>query len=142
MNPADVVDNMKRLQSLHAHFESLTGQTGLTLSYARISAWHELMQRGYTAADVALVVAWIKRQISADRGGFNRQSLQFSRLIQDADLFEDRLNMARQADASRAPRYPRTATPEADPSATPGLTDSDVASGVAALDALKRKIRS
>jgi len=86
----------KLVLALHAHFESLTQQR-LTLSYQRMRAWDELLKRGYTAADVALVIRWIKAQMGRSGSGYSPSSLQFSRLIQDADLFEDRLNLARKA---------------------------------------------
>jgi|GEM_PF-4311409 len=90
-------ERLKKLVSaLHAHFESLTQQR-LTLSYQRMRAWDELVKRGYTAADVALVIRWIKAQMGRPGSGYSPSSLQFSRLIQDADLFEDRLNLARKA---------------------------------------------
>lgn len=94
MHPAQFPDRMKLVQALHAHWESLTGNK-CTLSYARIFAWHELIQRGYNASDVALVVRWVRRQMAKQGTGYSPASLQFSRLIADTDLFEDRLNLAR-----------------------------------------------
>lgn len=89
-------DRSKLVQALHAHFESLTGNR-CTLSYMRIAAWDELIQRGYTAADVAMVIRWIRAQFAKQGSGYSPASLQFSRLIADADIFEDRLNLARGA---------------------------------------------
>ena len=86
----------KLVAAMHAHFESLTQQR-LTLSYQRMRAWDELIRRGYSVADVALVIRWIKAQMGRNGSGYSPSSLQFSRLIQDADLFEDRLNLARKA---------------------------------------------
>jgi hypothetical protein len=98
--PETFIEQAERLKklvaALHAHFESLTQQR-LTLSYQRMRAWDELVKRGYTAADVALVIRWIKAQMGRSGSGYSPSSLQFSRLIQDADLFEDRLNLARKA---------------------------------------------
>jgi len=99
-------ERLKKLVSaLHAHFESLTQQR-LTLSYQRMRAWDELIKRGYTAADVALAIRWIKAQMGRPGSGYSPSSLQFSRLIQDADLFEDRLNLARKAFCRREGEAP------------------------------------
>lgn len=96
MTPAAFPDHMKKIQALHAHFESLTGNK-CTLSYARITAWDELIKRGYSADDVAKVIRYIRSQMNKQGSGYSPASLQFSRLISDADLFEDRLNLARAA---------------------------------------------
>lgn len=109
----ELAERLKKLvAALHAHFESLTQQR-LTLSYQRMRAWDEIVKRGYTAADVALVIRWIKAQMGRPGSGYSPASLQFSRLIQDADLFEDRLNIARKAfgKAEIGNRKPESAAP-------------------------------
>lgn len=110
MTPQQFPDRMKKVQALHAHFESLTGNR-CTLSYMRIAAWDELIQRGYTASDVALVIRWVRSQMGKQGSGYSPSSLQFSRLVGDADIFEDRLNLARSAWKNAAPEKARTATP-------------------------------
>lgn len=102
MSPDQFPDRMKLVQALHAHWESLTGNK-CTLSYMRITAWNEIIKRGYSAADVATVIKWIRSQFSKPGSGYSPASLQFSRLIADADLFEDRLNLARESWRRAAP---------------------------------------
>ena len=53
---------------------------------------------------MALVVRSVKSQMGRQGSGYSRASLQFNRLIADADLFEDRLNLARAAFYQRPQR--------------------------------------
>jgi len=89
-------DNTEQVKKLHALFERLTGNRCM-LSYMRDSAWHEYIRRGFGERELEGVVRWIRREMGRKGSGYSPASLQFSRLIQDTDLFEDRLNLAREA---------------------------------------------
>lgn len=121
MKPTDFPDYAARVQALHDKFEALTGFR-VTLSYLRIEGWREFMARGYGEAEIELVVRWLRSQMGKPGTGFTPQSLQFSRLIQDTDLFEDRLNLAQQARSPR--RRPATERREIRAGDTSTLVDS------------------
>jgi hypothetical protein len=84
------------VKELHEEFCRLTGQT-LTLSYQRLWSWGEIAKRGYNTQDLAILIRWIKSQMTRHGSGYSAASLQFNVLISDPDKFEDRLNLARKA---------------------------------------------
>ena len=111
MTPSNAEDHLKRVQSLHAHFECLTGNK-CALSYMRIAAWHQFIERGFGPQDLADVIKYIRREMARQGSGYSPASLQFSRLVQDTDLFEDRLNLAKQSWRKAAPAPQATETRE------------------------------
>ncbi len=83
------------IETIHKKFCELTGVEKLTLSALRMQIWSDFISRGFTEADLELVVMWIKRQIP--RGsGFSNLSLQFSTFFKNGvDTFEERLALAK-----------------------------------------------
>lgn len=79
------------INDLHAAYESLTGlKLGLTMG--RIYAWEVWLTRGWTAADLQMVVRALVGKAKAQ----NRQPcLKFSRIVEDLDRFEEELAEAR-----------------------------------------------
>jgi hypothetical protein len=104
MNPEEF---QSKARELHALYESLTGNK-CTLSYMREAAWHEFIRRGFDERALNGVIAFIRKEMARPGSGYSPASLQFSRLIQDTDLFEDRLNLARQAWRAGRPARPAT----------------------------------
>jgi hypothetical protein len=102
-----VTNHLEQVDKLHKAFETLTGNR-CTLSYMRIAAWHEFIRRGFDEASLEGVISFIRREMARQGSGYSPASLQFSRLIQDTDLFEDRLNLARQAWRAGRPARPIT----------------------------------
>lgn len=65
----------------------------LRLDYTRQRAWHDFTLAGFTAADLVLVVGYLRKKIAAsDR---NIGALRFSNLVMQLDRFEEDLAMAR-----------------------------------------------
>lgn len=122
------------IQKMHGDFCRITGQT-LTLSYQRQWSWAELVKRGYGSEEVTLVVRWIKAQMGKAGSGYSPASLQFSRLIQDADIFEDRLNLARKA----FPRQRRETTHETPKKLIDLATDAERESFLKEIQSLRKK---
>jgi hypothetical protein len=101
-----------QVTALNAAFCRFTGNR-CTLSYARKLSWTQFIERGFTEADLELVIRWLKAQIARGEGGFSPLSLQFGALLGDVDKFEDRLNVARQSRHSRTmPSESRIPKPE------------------------------
>jgi hypothetical protein len=97
--PEPEPEPMALAKSLNEAYCALTGNSA-TLSYQRQQSWCEFIRRGFTEADLALVVRWLKVKIARNEGGFSAQSMQFGALLQDLDRFEDKLSTAR---ASKLP---------------------------------------
>ena len=82
----------ENFQPLHDRYCSLTGRD-LTLTMAVHFQWQVWVSKGYTASDLALVVAHIKKLIAKDRR--RPESLRFHNLIGDTERFNEDLAEAR-----------------------------------------------
>jgi hypothetical protein len=93
MNPEKFPDAVEKVESLHDLYQRSTGFR-YRLDYARIRAWHDFIQGGFSQTDLALVIGYLRKKIAAR----DRQvgALKFSNLITALDRFEDDLNVARE----------------------------------------------
>ena len=85
----------------HQLYCQLTGQT-LRLAFDRERMWFELLRAGYTLDDLRTVIAYLQREIRAQRR--NVGALKLSNLLQP-DRFEEDLQI------SRVRLRPSTSTP-------------------------------
>lgn len=105
------------VRRLHALYCQWTGQH-LSLRFDRERLWYEFLQAGFTPADLRCVVAYLQKQIRAERR--NVGALKLSNLLQ-LDRFEEDLNISRvrlRPPAER-PRPPAPPTPPAIPDDQP-----------------------
>jgi hypothetical protein len=76
----------KAIAQAHALYCQLTGQT-LSLGFDRERMWFEVLQAGYTLADLRAVVTYLQREIRAQRR--NVGALKLSNLLQPDRCEED-----------------------------------------------------
>lgn len=79
------------VRRLHALYCQWTGQN-LSLRFDRERLWYEFLRAGFTPADLKCVVAYLQKQIRAERR--NVGALKLSNLLQ-LDRFEEDLNISR-----------------------------------------------
>lgn len=79
------------IQQAHQLYCQLTGQT-LRLAFDRERMWYEILRTGYTLQDLRTVVAYLQREIQAQRR--NVGALKLSNLLQP-DRFEEDLQISR-----------------------------------------------
>jgi hypothetical protein len=85
--PADPI----AIQQAHQLYCQLTGQT-LRLTFDRERMWYEILHAGYTLQDLRTVIAYLQREIQAQRR--NVGALKLSNLLQP-DRFEEDLQISR-----------------------------------------------
>lgn len=73
----------------------------LVLTMERIYWWSHFKARGFTEADLRLVLRYLWHEIKAERRRYG--ALKFSNLIQDVDRFEEDLFLARAWDRNYRP---------------------------------------
>jgi hypothetical protein len=86
--PPPVVSANDQVAALHATYIEVTGLE-ISCPYERECAWVEFIKRGFTTDDLKLVVAEIRKGISA--GERRPAALMFRNLIQDIGRFEEDL---------------------------------------------------
>lgn len=94
------------VRRLHELYCQRTAQS-LTLRFDRERLWCEFLRAGFSAADLEQVIAYLQREIRAQRR--NIGALKLSNLLQ-LDRFEEDLNISRmrlKAPASRHPQPPQ-----------------------------------
>lgn len=79
------------IAALHAAYQRLTGLS-VTLSTFRVYCWEHWVSRGWTQADLELVIRLIKDKMSKP---VQLSCLRFGRLISDVERFEEDLSEAR-----------------------------------------------
>jgi hypothetical protein len=110
--PTPSLPNAASIAQAHQLYCQLTGQN-LHLGFDRERMWFELLRAGYSLQDVRTVVAYLQREIRAQRR--NVGALKLSNLIQP-DRFEEDLQISRVR--LRAPPPP-PAPPAPEPIWTP-----------------------
>jgi hypothetical protein len=98
---------------LHQLYCQLTAQK-LSLRFDRERLWYEFLCAGFSAADLEQTIAYLQREIRAQRR--NIGALKLSNLLQ-LDRFEEDLNISRVR--LRAPAPKRPAPPSQSPSSAP-----------------------
>ena len=74
------------IAAIHAAYCEATGFQ-IRLGYDRERAWADFLRDGFTTEDLLLVIAWIKREIKAERR--REASLLFRNLVVHLDRFEE-----------------------------------------------------
>lgn len=92
---------MTEHEQLHKIYCDQTGYQ-LRMAYDRDRAWYEFLQSGFTAADLELVLAYLKRGIA--KGDRREGCLRFRNLIVQPDQFEEELQLAKKAMNARQRR--------------------------------------
>lgn len=83
---------LEQIKAIHGAYVRLTGQD-VALDMHRESVWFEWLRKGFTEADLKLVVCHVRKGMpSGDR---KQGALKFSNLIGQLDRFEEDLAMAR-----------------------------------------------
>ncbi|MEI6601703.1 MAG: hypothetical protein WCN21_14570, partial [Comamonadaceae bacterium] len=90
-SPSPVLPLALSIQQAHQLYCQLTGQT-LRLAFDRERMWYELLRAGYSLADLRAVIAYLQREIRAQRR--NVGALKLSNLLQP-DRFEEDLQISR-----------------------------------------------
>jgi hypothetical protein len=98
---------------LHQLYCQLTAQK-LSLRFDRERLWFEFLRAGFSAADLEQTIAYLQREIRAQRR--NIGALKLSNLLQ-LDRFEEDLNISRVRLRAPAPKRPQP-PPEPSPSAS------------------------
>jgi hypothetical protein len=80
-----------QIESAHRLYCQLTGQT-IPMRYDRQRLWYELLQAGFTLADLRTVITYLQKQIR--QGKRNVGALKISNLTQP-DRFEEDLAISR-----------------------------------------------
>lgn len=93
MTPAEPV------KALHDLYVTATGHE-IRINPLRERAWHEWQKYGHTRADLALVIAYLRKEIANTRR--NPGALKFSNLVEQPDRFEEDLALARAANRIRS----------------------------------------
>ena len=104
-SPSPVLPLALSIQQAHQLYCQLTGQT-LRLAFDRERMWYELLRAGYSLADLRAVIAYLQREIRAQRR--NVGALKLSNLLQP-DRFEEDLQISRvslRAPPQRTPPLP------------------------------------
>lgn len=97
---------------LHQLYCQLTAQK-LSLRFDRERLWYEFLRAGFSAADLEQTIAYLQREIRAQRR--NIGALKLSNLLQ-LDRFEEDLNISRarlRAPAPKPPEPPQEPSPSA-----------------------------
>jgi hypothetical protein len=90
--PASAVPiDAAKIDQAHQLYCQLTGQN-LRLAFGRERMWYELLRLGYGLEDLRLVIAYLQREIRAQRR--NIGALKLSNLLQP-DRFEEDLQISR-----------------------------------------------
>lgn len=97
------------VRELHELYCQCTGQN-LSLRFDRERLWYEFLRAGFNAADLRRVLAYLQKQIRADRR--NIGALKLSNLLQ-LDRFEEDLHISRIR--FKLPAQRPTPTPKATP---------------------------
>jgi hypothetical protein len=95
------------IEQAHRLYCQLTGQT-LRLAFDRERMWYELLRAGYSLDDLRAVVAYLQREIRAQRR--NIGALKLSNLLQP-DRFEEDLQISRVRLRPPAPLKPAPPPP-------------------------------
>jgi hypothetical protein len=121
----------------HAHqlYCQLTGQS-LRLGFDRERMWYELLRLGYSLQDLRALIAYLQREIRAQRR--NVGALKLSNLLQP-DRFEEDLNISHIRLTPKPPR-PTAAIP-LPPSCSPDEQERGRQHALAQLRNLKDKLR-
>jgi hypothetical protein len=90
----------QHLQALFDAYVKISGRE-LTLSHARMQTLREFDRRGFTAEDVTRVIGELDRRMRNGVKGYTAASLDWSNAMGDADRFEERLALIRQAAARK-----------------------------------------
>lgn len=98
----------------HQLYCQLTGQS-LSLGFGRERMWYEVLRLGYSLEDLRAVVAYLQREIRAQRR--NVGALKLSNLLQP-DRFEEDLQISRVRLRAPAPALPA-------PAPVPGLPEPE-----------------
>ena len=111
---------MAEIQKLHAAYVRLTGlAVSLDMQGYRESLWHLWMQCGFSEADLAAVVRYVKGCIHNGERGFNLGTLKFNSLIGQPDKFEEL-----KAEAASLARKPEGRNPRAEVLRATGRDDT------------------
>lgn len=127
------------IESLHQTYLDYSGMI-CVLHTARYFPWEAWLERGFTEADLKLVIRHIKNEINDHRR--TMAALKFSNLIQDADRFEEDLSVARALARRPKPDYERTRVLQATGrtetvTTTNAVPIKDVLAGMKAFEAFK-----
>lgn len=96
-----VTDATTKIGQLHKVYEDVSGLP-VQLTLNRIWAWEAWLAKGWTEADLRLVMAHLKRRSSA-APVWAKMNMMFTRFIGSPDVFEELLSEARAV--ARVPRY-------------------------------------
>ena len=108
-------NTLAALRAAHELYCRLTAQK-LTLRFDRERLWYEFLRAGFNAQDLKTVVAYLQKEIRANRR--NVGALKLSNLLQ-LDRFEEDLNISKVRLRSPPPSPPSDATPAKPPVLTP-----------------------
>lgn len=87
-----MIDETPKATSIHSAYCRLA-QADLTLTMDRLYYWNAWLSRGFTEADLRLVIRYLLHEVKAGRRFPG--SLKWCNLIQNADRFEEDLALAR-----------------------------------------------
>ena len=107
-------NTLATLRAAHQLYCRLTGQS-LSLRFDRERLWYEFLRAGFNAQDLKTVVAYLQKEIRANRR--NVGALKLSNLLQ-LDRFEEDLNISK----VRLRCAPPSASPGVTPAEPPILT--------------------
>src|SRR5262249_26271633 len=108
-------NTLAALRAAHELYCRLTAQK-LPLRFDRERLWYEFLRAGFNAQDLKTVVAYLQKEIRANRR--NVGALKLSNLLQ-LDRFEEDLNISKVRLRSPPPSAPSDATPAKPPVLTP-----------------------
>lgn len=108
-------DTLADLRATHELYCQLTGQK-LSLRFDRERLWYEFLRAGFSAQDLKRVVAYLQKEIRANRR--NVGALKLSNLLQ-LDRFEEDLNISNVRLRSTPPPQSPRSTPTDPPPLTP-----------------------
>jgi hypothetical protein len=113
--PAPETSSQAAVRQLHQLYCQLTAQK-LSLRFDRERLWYEFLRAGFSAADLEQTIAYLQREIRAQRR--NIGALKLSNLLQ-LDRFEEDLNISHVRLRAPAPKRPNPAPQE--PPASPSF---------------------
>lgn len=96
-----MTDITGKISALHKVYEQVSGLP-VQLTLNRIWAWEAWMAKGWTEADLRLVMAHLKRR-SGSAPVWAKMHMMFTKFIADPQTFEELLSEARAV--SRVPRF-------------------------------------
>ena len=108
-------NTLATLRAAHQLYCRLTGQS-LSLRFDRERLWYEFLRAGFNAQDLKTVVAYLQKEIRANRR--NVGALKLSNLLQ-LDRFEEDLNISKVRLRSAPPSGSSRFTPINPPVLTP-----------------------